>query len=369
MKKTMSVFVVIAIIVNLLAALSLTSFAVGEGTAVTAVDAGIITGDDTVKIPVTITGNPGIWSSQIFILYDAGAAYSSIDLTDSILADKEINIYESDMTVTAALEKYFELEELLENTKFNYEDARVVVITVENESLDNITGDGVFFNVVFGTSLIEAGEYPVNVLCSVYNTINVDDVKIEFTAVSGTLFVFDNALDYCNKFGHEFTDGEPCCLHGCGTENPDYNTGLYKVICDGEELGEVEAGAEVTLPVLSLKYDEYNAAFRFFTWSGYEVARGEYSSDNNTANGRIYTMTMPEGNVELTSVYYLVGDVDGNGKINAKDLSEIKKAITGSLKLDDAGNDRADVDCNDRNNASDISAIKKLIAGNYTVLR
>ncbi|MBQ7671259.1 MAG: dockerin type I repeat-containing protein [Clostridia bacterium] len=370
MKKTTSVFIIIALIVNLLAALPFASFAVEEEPTVETVDTGIITGDESVKIPVTITGNPGIWSIQIFVLYDADAAYSSVDLTDSVLAEKKLTVFESDMTLTEALEYYFELEDLLDKTgRINYDNTRVVTITVENDSISNLTDDGVLFNVVFDTSQVEAGEYPVNVLCSVYNTINVDDEKIEFTSVNGALFVFDDASDYCLKFGHEFVDGEEYCLHGCGTENPDYNSGSFKVICDGEVFGEFEVGAEVTLPTLALKHDTYGTAYRFFTWSGADVVRGKYSATNETENGRVYTMTMPESDVTLTSDYSYVGDVNGDNRVNSKDLSALKKIITSVLVLDEAGNDRADLDGNDRINSKDISAMKKMLAGSYTVIK
>ncbi|MBQ7670984.1 MAG: hypothetical protein IJS45_09735 [Clostridia bacterium] len=180
----------------------------------------------------------------------------------------------------------------------------------------------------------------------------------------------DNYVDdETDPLGHSFSDTEKYCLNGCGAVNPDYVPVGFEVVCDGEVFGEFESGAEVTLPTLELIYDSHGAAYRFFTWSGYDVVRGRFSRNNRTPNGRIYTMTMPESEVTLTAVYSLVGDVNDDNRINSKDLSALKKVITSSVVLDDAGNDRADLDGNDRNNSSDISAMKKLLAGNYTVTR
>ena len=169
--------------------------------------------------------------------------------------------------------------------------------------------------------------------------------------------------------GHRFSATEMYCLNGCGAENPDFVPAGFSVICDGEIFDKFEADAEVTLPTPGLKLDKFGAAYRFFTWSGYNVVRGRYSPNNNTANGRIYTMTMPESDVDLTAVYSLVGDVNDDGRINSKDLSALKKVLAGSYELDDAGIDRADLDCNDRNNSKDVSAMKKLLGGNYTIPR
>ena len=356
-----------ALIVNLLSGLSFVASAVGDPTFAVE-ETVIITGDETATVPVTITDNPGIWCSQLFILYDSSISFVSVDTANSVLADKSTEISAADVTINEAKTKFFDFEDLLAASGNEYDNAKVVAVTIENNALDNIEEDGAFFNLIFNTALAESSEYPIDVLYSHYNTLNVDDEKIGFTALSGSLFVVDELADYCSVRGHEFVDGERYCLHGCGAENPDYNGG-YKVICDGDVIGEYEAGENVTLPTLSLSYDKYGTAYRFFTWSGADVVRGKYSADNETENGRVYTMTMPESDVELTAVYSLIGDVNGDDRINSKDLSALKKVISSALILDDAGNDRADLDGNDRNNSKDVSAMKRMLAGSYTVLK
>jgi len=59
----------------------------------------------------------------------------------------------------------------------------------------------------------------------------------------------------------------------------------------------------------------------------------------------------------------LLGDANGDGKVNIKDATEIQKSIAGLTTLDDMGSDLADSDGSGVVNIKDATAIQKHIAG------
>ncbi len=99
----------------------------------------------------------------------------------------------------------------------------------------------------------------------------------------------------------------------------------------------------------------YTDGYLIFTtehFSLYIVAvPGEESTDPTPP-----TETEPE-------VSYLIGDANGDGKINVKDATQIQKAVAGLVTLDDVGNLAADSDQNEKVNVKDATAIQKFVAG------
>lgn len=135
----------------------------------------------------------------------------------------------------------------------------------------------------------------------------------------------------------------------------------YTVTCDGEVIGTYQAGEVVSLPSLDNATIDGGDS-RFFTWEGADVVRSDYSSANGTANGRVYTLTMPAENVTLTSVYVLVGDVNQDSRLNLGDLAAIKKLLAGAT-MNDIQAEAVDVNADGRDNLGDLADIKKLLAG------
>lgn len=142
----------------------------------------------------------------------------------------------------------------------------------------------------------------------------------------------------------------------------------YTVKCDGELIGEYDAGDVVELPVPAFD-DSTGKPLRFYTWEGAEVQRSNYNKNTATANGRKYTLVMPAENVELTSSWSYVSDVNGDNRINTRDLVEMKKIISGNITPGAAEMDRADINCDGRIGSPDVSAIKKIFASNYTITK
>ncbi len=140
----------------------------------------------------------------------------------------------------------------------------------------------------------------------------------------------------------------------------------YTVTIDGVELGEFEAGAEVSLPVPEMKIENTRAC-RFFTYTGAEVVRSAYNSRNGTANGRTYTLVMPEENVDLVSEFVVIGDATLDGRLNSRDTSGVKKIVSvATAPTSDKQAEAVDVLLDGRYNSRDTLNAKKLLAGDYT---
>jgi len=142
---------------------------------------------------------------------------------------------------------------------------------------------------------------------------------------------------------------------------PDEPT-TFTVTIDGEVFGTFEAGETVELPVPEMQLDSFDA-FRFFTYTGAEVTRSEYE-EYDTANGRMYTLVMPEGDVELTSDYVLIGDANLDDEVSSKDNVALKKLIKGITEpSSEKQAEAADVRLDGEYTSRDSSAMKKIIAG------
>jgi len=159
--------------------------------------------------------------------------------------------------------------------------------------------------------------------------------------------------------GHNFVDGT--CTN-CGEIE---EVKGFTITIDGVLFGTFEAGETVELPVPEMQLDSFDA-FRFYTYTGAEVIRSEYE-EYDTANGRMYTLVMPEGDVELTSDYVLIGDVNLDGEVSAKDNVALKKLIKGiSEPSSEKQAEAADVRLDGEYTSRDSVAMKKIIAGTDT---
>lgn len=142
------------------------------------------------------------------------------------------------------------------------------------------------------------------------------------------------------------------------TEAGEVGPTMYTVTCDGEVIGEYEAGVEVELPV-----PEFTDGERFYTWEGADVERGDFNRRGTTANKRTYTLIMPEEDVELTSDWVMVGDANGDGRNRVNDLSILKKIIAGDYDANDKQSEGADCNLDGKNSSTDLLAWKKNNSG------
>lgn len=137
----------------------------------------------------------------------------------------------------------------------------------------------------------------------------------------------------------------------------------YTVTIDGEVYGTYDAGQTVTLPAPEA-VEVSGVVSRFYKWEGAEAA-GSSVTTTATAGGKAYTMTMPAANVDLTSSYVTVGDLNSDGKLTAVDLAIFKLAATSKVTLTAEQTEAMDIDGNGTVNAEDAVYIKQYLAAEY----
>ena len=104
------------------------------------------------------------------------------------------------------------------------------------------------------------------------------------------------------------------------------------VKCDDTEFGKFTPGDEVDLPVPETQIKD-GAARRFFTWIGADVKRSAFDPKSESPNGRTYTLTVPDADVELSSVFVWVGDVSGDDLVTIADIAEMKTLISSHVRV------------------------------------
>ena len=94
-------------------------------------------------------------------------------------------------------------------------------------------------------------------------------------------------------------------------------------------------------------------------------ANGETVTDNSALIGTGYTVSIldEKGNVVESAVVAVVGDINGDGSINSRDIAALQKHVTGMQLLADAFLLAADYNGVDKVNSRDIAALQKKIIG------
>lgn len=114
------------------------------------------------------------------------------------------------------------------------------------------------------------------------------------------------------------------------------------------------AGEEVALTADAF-YLDGNWGYRFEAWTGDVAAVNDVTAGTTT-------FVMPAQDVTITPTYYLIGDIDGNGVVDAMDAATIVRmasgAVTPTLKGDIAGTGAVD--------AMSAANIARYIVGKYT---
>ena len=151
-----------------------------------------------------------------------------------------------------------------------------------------------------------------------------------------------------------------------------------KILCGGVELCEAEPGTVVRLPVPETTI-ENGGVRRFYTWGVGgkicdDVQIGAFDANNETPNHRTYTLKIGdswwtqvgERKIELTPIYFFVGDVTGDGLVTLADLASMKSMIAGAGEYSGMAIESADVYFDGLSALSDISYMKSMLAGSYT---
>ncbi len=89
----------------------------------------------------------------------------------------------------------------------------------------------------------------------------------------------------------------------------------------------------------------------------------------SSASGRITNVT-PETSLSLQvrgDYAVLLGDLDGNGKVEAKDYMMLKRHVLGTYQLTDTQKVAADVNLDGKTDAKDYMMVKRHVLGTYTI--
>ena len=170
-----------------------------------------------------------------------------------------------------------------------------------------------------------------------------------------------------HNFSEEYTiDREPAngvdgeksrhCLNGCG-ERTDITAipATYTLTVDGKE-ETVATGSKITLVTEKFELTE-DGGYAFDYW----VVESENATLELDAETLENSVVMPGEDVVVKSVKYLIGDVNRDGKVNARD----KAALTDLIKSGDDITKYADIDLTGTANARDKAALTSIIKGTY----
>ena len=167
------------------------------------------------------------------------------------------------------------------------------------------------------------------------------------------------ASTYCSGCGKVFTEEKEIAplghdfVNGVCSRCQERDTVTYTVTVDGETK-TYSAGDTVTVA----QNESYKlidlAAYRFAGWTG----DTEVLSDSSLTET---SFVMPERDIILTSSYMLIGDANGDGRVNAADANLVKRMIIGEL----SSVGMMDINLDGRINAADANCIKRMLAGIY----
>jgi|GEM_PF-2362320 len=175
------------------------------------------TENNKASFDIKISDNPGIWATQIFVLYDNNASYKSFSVGDvfpssafMLSPSKESSL--RDIDVASSFATYKNLQQELAESGIDYTNKKMSVIYIENSEFINITGNGTLFTITLDTSALGFGGCDVDIVCSKSNTINFDFQKV-YSDTQGThgsgnngpsLALFSSDKSLCVEKGGSF---------------------------------------------------------------------------------------------------------------------------------------------------------------------
>ena len=164
---------------------------------------------------------------------------------------------------------------------------------------------------------------------------------------------------YCSGCGKVFTEEKEIAplghdfVNGVCSRCQERDTVTYTVTVDGEAK-TYSAGDTVAICQSESCKLINQAAYRFAGWTGDTDVLSDASLMETS-------FVMPERDIVLNSSYKLIGDANGDGRVNAVDANLVKRIITGELSP--VG--MTDINLDGRINAADSNCIKRMLAGIY----
>ena len=126
----------------------------------------------------------------------------------------------------------------------------------------------------------------------------------------------------------------------------------YKVTVNGELAYEAAAGATVEISAAAFE-NRGGAYYRFDAWTG-DIA--------DVADAKAATTTVVvNGDIELNSTYYLIGDVKVDDMLNAMDSNTMRRMVVGNVAIVSAGDTNGD----GKVQPTDANLLARMLAGTW----
>ncbi|MBS6457409.1 MAG: dockerin type I repeat-containing protein [Firmicutes bacterium] len=192
--------------------------------------------------------------------------------------------------------------------------------------------------------------------------INYRDFKVNGKSTSSDAWIIDDyTLDYTNWHVWEFYGSykvtDPNASGSVSGTVKNYNSAADKVIVQLIQQGYAEPAYETIVPSGTKEGNQYTASYSI---SG--IASGTYTMRvmKNKHVTREYTVTVSGDAKTQNAQIHLLGDVNGDGRVNAMDYTRLLKHVNKTQPLTDAyALKRADVNKDSRVNAMDYTRLLK----------
>ena len=225
-------------------------------------DATVQRGDTEVSFDVEIANNPGLWSCQIFFIYDDRMTFSSFE-TGDVFTDSDIvfspNTTEGmrDQDFETAFQKAVmkSMKNEVEKEGIDIEGKIFTQIQFENSEIAEEYEDGKLFTIRLDPSKLPVGEYDISICCVPGNTINLNYVSPAFKIVRqgkltvegedcphASLVVSKTVEPTCTKEGYVDYVCEECgCIIKTGEKTPALGHD-FSIVAEVVEPTETEYG-------------------------------------------------------------------------------------------------------------------------------
>ncbi len=360
---------------------------------------------DEITVPVYLLDNRGVWSIGLEIAYDT-AALEFVGVENGLFDVSRYNIVDKNGVISICTNNAGDADVMENDVVFNLKFK--VAYTAEGEvAIDasmiadetiNMNGAIVGFTVIDGAVNVTAHEHTASaeaptctedVVCTVCGVVlteatghtEVVDAAIEATCwhygltegkhceVCGAATVPQTivptvehtwadefTVDVAPAIGVEGEQSKHCTVDGCDARTEvtpiPALPATYTQTLNGVE-SEVEVGTKVTI------------SSELYVGDGYAFDYWAVESDNVTleldAEALENSYVMPSEDVVINSVKYLIGDVNGNGEVEATDLLELASAVKTGAEVDKY----IDVNNDGELAATDLLVLAQIIKGTY----
>lgn len=284
------------------------------------------TAGSTVTTNLYIENNTGIWGMRVFLYYPEDLTVTSVTngnvFDNSTFELSELNFDPYDNCIAS---------DVFSTLGITEPDIAATCFFFEDVEYDNVTGNGMLVTVTFSVPEGYYGDYDVHVFC--------DDA-------------IDEDLNDLNVNGYGFVITAVDCLHentawSVTTEPTCTEYGVRSLVCS-------DCGAVIDTEPIAPNGHTFSDEWTI-------DVEPTATTPGQKSHHCIYCDAITD--VTVIDPLALLGDVNGDGKINATDLRLMKKFMAGSISVSEIVLINTDIIVDNKVNVNDLRALKKLIVG------